>query len=304
MAENTDEDRLKNPTYTQSEYPPDEIINTNNKETNTQNQETENMEVHKHPHHVMHKKKWGEYLLEFFMLFLAVFLGFVAENIREASVERHQEKEYMQLLVEDLKKDTANINTMVIGNATLIKGLDTLLDLLSEPQNETSIQRRTFIYSLKYTYWYMPIQFSELTLTQLKSSGGFRLIKDKKITSAIIQYGQGLDACKYNYDLLLNYTHIVEATNKDLFNMTLARKAFKEMEKDFHTVFQPYDEFEKLVLVGNYLDRNDPALFSKYHDDILYYETTLTNLTNIVANQKKSTDSLIQLIKTNYHIDD
>ena len=39
-----------------------------------------NMEVNKHPHHVTHKKKWTEYLLEFFMLFLAVFLGFVAEN--------------------------------------------------------------------------------------------------------------------------------------------------------------------------------------------------------------------------------
>jgi len=46
------------------------------------------MEVHKHPHHVTHKKKWTEYLLEFFMLFLAVFLGFVADNIRENSVER------------------------------------------------------------------------------------------------------------------------------------------------------------------------------------------------------------------------
>ncbi len=37
--------------------------------------QTKNMEVHKHPHHVTHKKKWGEYLLEFFMLFFAVFLG-------------------------------------------------------------------------------------------------------------------------------------------------------------------------------------------------------------------------------------
>ena len=39
-----------------------------------------NMEVHKPPRHVMHKKKWSEYLLEFLMLFLAVFLGFIAEN--------------------------------------------------------------------------------------------------------------------------------------------------------------------------------------------------------------------------------
>ncbi len=34
---------------------------------NTQYNE-ENMEVHKHPHHVTHKKKWGEYLLEFYMI--------------------------------------------------------------------------------------------------------------------------------------------------------------------------------------------------------------------------------------------
>jgi len=304
MEENTDEEHLTNPINTQSESFTEEIIPAKDTVAINSNPESENMEVHKHPHHVTHKKKWGEYLLEFFMLFLAVFLGFVAENIREASVERHREKEYMRLMVEDLKKDTANINSMVSGNGILIMGLDSLLDLLSGPQQDQLIQRRTFIYSLKYTYWYMPIQFSELALTQLKSSGGFRLIKDKKITSAILQYDQGLDACKYNYDLLLQYYHTFEPTNKDLFNMTLARKAFKAIEKNFHTVFLPYDEFEKLVPKGNYLDKNDPALFLKYHDDILYYETTLTNLTNIVANQKLSSDSLMQLLKTNYHIAD
>lgn len=304
MAENTDEEHHDNSTNSQPENSSKEIIPTTNAETTNPNKETENMEVHKHPHHVTHKKKWGEYLLEFSMLFLAVFLGFVAENIRETSVERHQEKEYMRLMVEDLKKDTANINAMVTGNRILIMGLDTLLDLLSGPQQDQLNHRRIFIYSLKYTYWYMPIQFSELTLTQLKSSGGFRLIKDKNITGAMLQYDQGLDACKYNYDLLLQYFHTFEATNKDLFNMTLARKAFKEIEKDFHTVFMPYDQFEKLVPEGNYLDKNDPTLFLKYHDDILYYETTLTNLTNIVANQKSSSDSLMELIKTNYHIDD
>jgi hypothetical protein len=36
--------------------------------TNLQS-EIENMEVH-HPHLLTHKKKWAEYLLEFFMLFL------------------------------------------------------------------------------------------------------------------------------------------------------------------------------------------------------------------------------------------
>src|SRR5207253_149136 len=68
--------------------------------------EIENMEVHKHPHHVTHKKKWEEYLLEFFMLFLAVFLGFVAENVRETSVEHEREKQYAQQLYTEFYADS------------------------------------------------------------------------------------------------------------------------------------------------------------------------------------------------------
>src|SRR5207342_229142 len=75
-------------------------------ETITQNQEPEIMEVHKHPHHVSHKKKWGEYLLEFLMLFLAVFLGFIAENQREHIVEHQREKKFARRLLSDLRQDS------------------------------------------------------------------------------------------------------------------------------------------------------------------------------------------------------
>ena len=45
------------------------------------------MEIHHQHHHdhPQHKEKmWKHYALEFLMLFLAVTLGFYAENIREA----------------------------------------------------------------------------------------------------------------------------------------------------------------------------------------------------------------------------
>jgi len=87
MADTPGEERLEQPVNI-----PKEIISTLSTTVIKPNQETENMEVHKHPHHVAHKKKWGEYLLEFFMLFLAVFLGFVAENVRETTVEREGRK--------------------------------------------------------------------------------------------------------------------------------------------------------------------------------------------------------------------
>src|SRR5678816_314863 len=105
-------------------------------------QHVKEMEVHKHPHHVSHKKRWPEYLLEFLMLFLAVFLGFIAENIREQSVERHREKEYMQSMIEDLAQDTLEVNRVSLVNVAAIGNLDTLMDLLKLPLSGDTATRK------------------------------------------------------------------------------------------------------------------------------------------------------------------
>ena len=60
----------------------------------SQNKEANNMETHAHHlHHVPGKKIW-HYFYEFLMLFLAVFFGFLAENLREHHVENLRAKEY------------------------------------------------------------------------------------------------------------------------------------------------------------------------------------------------------------------
>jgi hypothetical protein len=258
------------------------------------------MEVHAHTHTA--RKKWTHYFWEFLMLFLAVFCGFLAEYQLEHKIEKDRERVYMKAMVEDLKKDTANINAAVKGNRIFINSLDTLLDLLSNPQQDASYQRKIFINSLKNTYRFMTIQFSELTLSQLKYSGGFRLIKNREVANSIIQYDLGADACKLDYNFLIQYYHVNEVTHKELFNMRLARKTFKAFEMNPGTVFLPENGFEKLVDEGNYLDDKNPALLSRYHDDILYYQTTLSNVTNSIAGQKTAADSLIQLIRKKYRI--
>jgi hypothetical protein len=260
------------------------------------------MEVHHHPN--VEKKNFKEYFLEFLMIFLAVTMGFFAENIREHITDNAKEKEYMISMIEDLKKDTANLNIEIKGNRLLLSGLDSLLDLLSHPIQDTAYQRKLFISSLVNTYYYMPINFSDLTITQLKYAGNFRLIQNHIVAKRILEYEQGVDACKSNYELLINYFHIYEATNKELFNMSLARTAFKAIEKDFQTVFLPLNGIDKLVPSGNYMNKNEPALFSKYHNDILYYQTTLSNITNATEKQKKSADTLIQLIRKEYNLKD
>jgi hypothetical protein len=54
------------------------------------------MEVHHHPH--VEKKNFKEYFLEFLMIFLAVTMGFIAENMREHFVDVRTEKNTSRLL--------------------------------------------------------------------------------------------------------------------------------------------------------------------------------------------------------------
>ena len=130
MAENTDEELLNNQTNTQSENPSDDITPTKDTDTITQNQETENMEVHKHPHHVTRKKKWGEYLLEFFMLFLAVTLGFIAENLREEIKHKVEVKTQINSLVSDLQTDISLFESGIDRNKFGAQMADSLIELL------------------------------------------------------------------------------------------------------------------------------------------------------------------------------
>src|ERR1035437_1194737 len=71
-------------------------------------QPSTNMEVHHHPN--VEKKKFREYFLEFLMIFLAVTMGFFAENIREYFAEKKTVKEYLENFQDELKQNEASIH--------------------------------------------------------------------------------------------------------------------------------------------------------------------------------------------------
>ena len=60
------------------------------------------MEVH-HKHHV--PKNWKEYITEFFMLFAAVSIGFLAENIREHQIEQNRASEFIDMFKIEIGKN-------------------------------------------------------------------------------------------------------------------------------------------------------------------------------------------------------
>src|SRR6266496_1125226 len=230
MTDNTDDEHLDNPTNTQSENSSDEIILTTNTDPINQIQETENMEVHKHPHHVTHKKKWGEYLLEFLMLFLAVFLGFIAENFREHSVEGRKEKEYIKSIIEDLKTDSANLYFIIYTYMPVVNSwVDSSVHLL-ESSNPVTGERIIYQAVENATLWrhYYP---NQRTLTQLKNSGNFILISDRDAIDGILDY----DNRSNNYIQLNNtiriYEHDVDTTQLRFTDYKIVRQLFNIQSK-------------------------------------------------------------------------
>jgi len=159
----------------------------------------ENMEVHKHPHHVTHKKKWEEYLLEFFMLFLAVFLGFLAENFREHQVERQKGREYVESFYEDLKIDTARLSYLIGFETKKIAALSEIhgcYDSLSK-----NLQPASFLNIIKNSLSNNPFLMDGRTIRQLTNAGGFRLLSKVDADSIIAYEKNGNNLLEYQQSL-------------------------------------------------------------------------------------------------------
>lgn len=160
------------------------------KELQTKNDkpETGNMEFHHQLHHAPGKKKhFKHYLFEFLMLFLAITLGFFVENQREHYVEHQREKQFMRSMVDDLQKDTANFNGAIADFTLINNHIDSLIPLLQDYNNLERNAKQIYQHAV-WLHYYYKITYADRTIEQLKNSGNFRLIRNKKVSSSILEY--------------------------------------------------------------------------------------------------------------------
>ncbi|MBL0183535.1 MAG: hypothetical protein IPP96_15085 [Chitinophagaceae bacterium] len=248
----------------------------------------ETMEVHKHPHHVMHKKKWGEYLLEFSMLFLAVFLGFLAENFREHQVEKEKEKQFIESFIEDLKTDTATIRKNLVFRDLKGKQLDSLTALLSSQtvkghENDLYFLGRSLIRTSRF-------QSNDRTIMQLKNSGALRLIRSRQAADSMMSYQKFVEYMEVNQD-----------------DDRIERRAADPLLSRIFNVFV----FDKMVtLDGISRPADNPALRSYDPDlfqDLAFCIHQIKGSNFLIKSRlrilNKKADDLIALLKKEYHLD-
>ena len=187
MADNIDDKLLKNTPNNPSENPEGEIITNKEIEIVNLNQQTEKMEVHAQELHKAPGHGWKHYFFEFFMLFLAVTLGFFVENIREHYVEEQREKQYIRSLISDLKSDQIVISQHISGVKAGLSMMDSMINLLNSPSQISNNTGQLYYWARLAPRLY-PLSLNNRTFEQLKNSGNFRLIRQMSTSDKIMAY--------------------------------------------------------------------------------------------------------------------
>lgn len=150
------------------------------------------MEVHHHSHTA--RKKWTHYFWEFFMLFLAVTLGFLVENWREHSIEHKRAIEYAGMLKMDLMTDTLQLKRLVDKKDSMIKEYDWLIRYYSTPSEKITIAQwdSTDNHGIDLSQFIS----NDATYSLLKSSGNLRYFNDTALIRRLVQYESQLKSLK------------------------------------------------------------------------------------------------------------
>ena len=249
------------------------------------------MEVHHHPDLHHKPKKWKEYLLEFLMIFLAVSMGFIAENTREILSDRENEKVYIESLVQDLKDDIRTINKQqnIFDQRVIL--LDSLIEILDAP-TITNNTGNLYYYARLATKGDM-FSGNTRTFDQMKNTGGFRLIKSNEVAEAIMSYYSIIQQIKQleltgEEGELNEYRKIaVQIFNADIFNQINSTS--------MNLVTRPSDNPP--------LRTNDKKLLGDLAGWVHYIKNTRIGIYQYKKDLLEKGEMLIRQIQKEYHIE-
>jgi len=245
------------------------------------------METHAHHLHKAPGKKFWHFFFEFFMLFLAVFCGLLAENWREHFVENKREKEYMQTMLEDLHSDTAEIQRQITLGMTMVTIADSLIDILN---HEDVIANTQMIYRLGF-FRIVKAQLEDRTSSQLKNAGGMRLIRNTKVAEELREYWNVNKGLENMTDRMEERANASQLIGSQIFSNKYLIVRNKE---------NPLEGFD--VDPAARIVNNDQHLLSQYSNLRFQHTMILRNYVRNLKFAKSAATELIQTIQKEYDL--
>ena len=257
------------------------------------------MEVHHHPH--VEKKTFKEYFLEFLMIFLAVTLGFFAENIREYVSDKTKVKEYMKEITSNLKFDIIRCNKN--QNVSAIAGLDSFRAELKKAINGKLENNSLYYFNFLYGSRRNHAAFNTSAIAELKNSGYLRLVKNKKIVYDLSDY--------YERKIVATNTNLpdnsdVLKSESEIFSMLNLDQYVKSFDSIEGATYHPNFNFTKML-------KNDPPFplmntdkkqLEKLYNDETQFEINIKKYNFWLTVCKNAASQLIADIDKEYNFED
>jgi hypothetical protein len=244
------------------------------------------MEVHHHPQ--IEKKNFKEYFFEFLMIFLAVTMGFIAENMRENITDRSREKEYIKSMIEDLRNDTLHLALLGRKEDSINHSIDTILLYFNDFGKPSNLALNRNIYSI---LGYPIFIYTDRTMQQLKNSGGMQLIKNRIAAGEIIRYDNNVRNYQNDAAFVDNYFQFLTQQRISIINMQV-------VEKDYD--LKPPEQIKENN--QSYLITINPEILMKFKSSIYELARYHSHDRNNQQELKRQATSLISILKKEYHL--
>lgn len=161
------------------------------------------MEVHHHPQLDHRPKPWKEYLLEGCMIFIAVMLGFIAENIREDITNSEHVRQLTFQMVQDLKTDTTRLDNIIANENRILRSNDTLFSLLQEPLEKLDTKKMQKVSINAHGMW--PFHPSLGAIAAIKNELHLKQFANSEIIGLIARYEGNIELLHTVQDITLQY---------------------------------------------------------------------------------------------------
>ncbi len=253
--------------------------------------QTETMEVHHHPE--VEKKGFKEYILEGLMIFLAVFMGFIAENLRERVADHEREQQYMESMVRDLALDTAALNAGFPVKEKRVEAIDSVFLFFESDAQPKDIPLNTYR-NIRRATWDRIFSRNTGTINQLKNAGGLRLIRKTDVRDSLATYDWLWDRLDYYKEVYYTGQQIEYGLIEKMLNAHDLIKSYS-LNHTGTSIFEPLSNSSIIRINAAYLDE---------YLNFLYRQktTTIQDEKNYKHLEGKAA-LLIKMIKKEYDIE-
>jgi hypothetical protein len=251
------------------------------------------MEVHHHSHK---PKNWKEYITEFIMLFAAVTLGFLAENLREHQVISHRIEQNKVAILKDLQEDSTDIARVLNFEDTCINRFNRINNILYLAKTK-KINYNQLVDSIKASpnliAFASTLYMNNSSYKNMQSSGLLSNLDEGELKSSLATYYEvvfkNLEAVNeffdqignvYNNFVPIGYGKIVRRKNK-------FEKAYELNDPDVYINFMLSLDKSKKDL------QSDEFIYEvqKYYNYIFVYRNSLKRA-------KESNDKLLKILRS------